>query len=210
MTIVLGVTGSIGMGKSTVAKVIAREYGAPLHDADAVVRKLLTQDGPAKALIAQTFPESYNRKTKQIDRAKLGAIVFEDAEKKQALEDILHPLVRQAQQEMLQQNMRAKYAILDIPLLFETGGDLNCDYTICVSAPFHIQRQRVLARGMSEQDFQARRATQMADVEKQALADFVIQTGLSHYDTLKQIRNMMRKIGGPDSSGIQNNAEVRK
>lgn len=198
--IVIGLTGSIGMGKSTVAKMISAEYGAPIHDADAVVRELLGPKGAAVPIIRQTFPESYDKKAQQIDRAKLAAAVFGDDEKRKTLEGILHPMVRAAQQDFLRKNIRRKYVVLDIPLLFETGGEVNCDYTICVTAPPHIQKQRALARGMTAEDFARRVAAQMPDVEKRHRADFVVQTGLSFSDTLKQIKKIMRQIGGPKTA----------
>ena len=194
--IVIGITGSIGMGKSTVAEMIADEYNAPVHNADDVVRALLAPSGAAVADVAQTFPDSYDRKTKRIDRAKLAEIVFDDPEKKQALEDILHPMVRDVQKQFLQQNARRKFVVLDIPLLFETGGEVNCDYTICVTAPYHIQRQRVLARGMAEEEFIRRLSAQMPDEIKRQRADFVVNTGISFADTLKQIKKIMCKIKG--------------
>lgn len=194
--IVIGITGSIGMGKSTVAEMIADEYNAPVHNADDVVRALLAPSGAAVPYVAQTFPDSFDRKTKRIDRAKLAEIIFDDPEKKKALEDILHPMVRDVQKQFLQQNARRKFVVLDIPLLFETGGEVNCDYTICVTAPYHIQRQRVLARGMEEEEFIRRLSAQMPDEIKRQRADFVVNTGISFADTLKQIKKIMRKIKG--------------
>lgn len=194
--IVIGVTGSIGMGKSTVAKMLADEYNAPVHDADAVVRELLGPMGLAVAAVGGTFPESFDRKKKQIDRAKLAEIIFDDQEKREALEGILHPMVRDVQKQFLQQNARRKFAVLDIPLLFETGGEVNCDYTICVTAPYHIQMQRVMARGMSEEEFLRRLSGQMPDEIKRQRADFVVNTGISFADTLKQLKKIMRKIKG--------------
>jgi dephospho-CoA kinase len=199
--IVIGVTGSIGMGKSTTAKMLSTEYGAPLYDADTVVADLIGPKGAAVQKVADIFPDSYNPKTEQIDRSVLAKIVFADAEKRRALENILHPMVRAAQKKFLEQNVRSQYVVLDIPLLFETDGDKNCDYTICVSAPAHIQKQRVLARGMSLEAFEARLSSQMPDVEKQRRADFVIQTGISFSDTLKQLKKIMRKVGQKPKGG---------
>ena len=199
--IVIGVTGSIGMGKSTTAKMLSTEYGAPLYDADIVVADLIGPKGAAVQKVADIFPDSYNPKTEQIDRSALAKIVFADEEKRRALENILHPMVRTAQKKFLEQNVRSQYVVLDIPLLFETDGDKNCDYTICVSAPAHIQKQRVLARGMSLEAFEARLSSQMPDVEKQRRADFVIQTGISFSDTLKQLKKIMLKIGQKPKGG---------
>lgn len=194
--IVIGVTGSIGMGKSTVAKMISSEYCAPIHDADVVVRTLLGPKGAAVPIVRRTFPGSYDKKTQQIDRAKLAASVFDDDEKRETLEGILHPMVREAQQDFLRKNARRKFVVLDIPLLFETGGEINCDYTICVTAPPHIQKHRAMERGMSIEDFERRVTAQMPDVEKQRRADFVVKTGLSFSDTLKQLKKIMGQIGG--------------
>ena len=174
---------------------LSSEYGAPIYDADAVVRNLIGPKGAAVPLVAQTFPESFNKKAKEIDRVKLANSVFGNDEKRKELEGILHPMVRQAQQKFLQQNARRKYVVLDIPLLFETGGEINCDYTICVTVPKPIQQQRALARGMSLEAFQSRVAAQMPDAEKQRRADFVVKTGISFSDTLKQLNKIMRKIG---------------
>lgn len=205
--IIIGVTGSIGTGKSTVARMLSDEYGAPVHDADAVVRALLGPHGGAVGLVAQTFPDVLDKKAKQINRGKLGKIVFEDPEKREALEAILHPMVRQAQQKFLRQHIRRKYVVLDIPLLFETGGDVNCDYTICVSVSHAIQRRRVLSRGMDEDAFERRLATQMPDVEKRRRADFVVETGLSFSDTLKQLKKIIRKIGS-NAAAVTEEKEV--
>ncbi len=193
--IVIGITGSIGMGKSTVAKMLSSEYGAPIHDADAVVRNLIGPKGAAVSAVAKTFPESFNKKAKEIDRVKLANSVFGNDQKRKALEGILHPMVRDAQKKFLKENAQKKLVALDIPLLFETGGEKNCDYTICVSAPEDIQQKRVLARGMSLKAFKSRVAAQMSDAEKQRRADFVVKTEVSIADTLEQLKEVMRKIG---------------
>lgn len=203
--IVLGITGSIGMGKSTVAQML-RDMGIPVHDADAAVHELLGPDGGAVAAVAQAFPETLKSDTQSrnyIDRQTLGALVFSDAEKKHLLENILHPLVREDSDRFKQDMHQKGHAIiaLDIPLLFETGGENRVDVTLCVSAPPDIQRDRVLARpGMTAEKFERILAGQLPDSEKRARADFVIESHKGLEDMRQQLQNTIHKIktGGPD------------
>lgn len=173
--IVLGLTGSIGMGKSTTAKMFA-EAGVPVHDSDETVHRLYS--GAAAPLIEAAFPGTLVDGV--VDRAKLGARVLGDAAALKRLEAIIHPLVRADADAFLARHRNAgeSIAVLDIPLLFETGGRGRVDKVVVVTAPAEIQRQRVLARpGMTEQKLAAILAKQVPDEEKRRLADFVIDTG---------------------------------
>ncbi|PBB66975.1 dephospho-CoA kinase [Mesorhizobium sp. WSM4312] len=173
--IVLGLTGSIGMGKSTTAKMFA-EAGVPVHDSDEAVHRLYS--GAAAPLIEAAFPGTVVDGV--VDRVKLGARVLGDAAALKRLEAIIHPLVRADADAFLARHRNAgeSIAVLDIPLLFETGGRGRVDKVVVVTAPAEIQRQRVLARpGMTEEKLAAILAKQVPDEEKRRLADFVIDTG---------------------------------
>ncbi len=199
--IVIGLTGSIGMGKSTVAAML-QQLGVPVHESDAEVHALLAPKGSAKAAVAAAFPifefpSIYEKKTKAIKRKALGDIVFADDTKRKKLENILHPLVREAQNKFILKNKKMGQAMvgLDIPLLFETGGDKFVDVTIVVTAPFHIQQKRVLERpGMDEKKFHAILDRQMPDEEKRARADYVLQTGLSRAETMRELKKILESI----------------
>ncbi|ODA92214.1 dephospho-CoA kinase [Mesorhizobium sp. SEMIA 3007] len=173
--IVLGLTGSIGMGKSTTAKMFA-EAGVPVHDSDEAVHRLYS--GAAAPLVEAAFPGTVVDGV--VDRAKLSARVLGDAAALKRLEAIIHPLVRADADAFLAMHRNAgeSIAVLDIPLLFETGGRGRVDKVVVVTAPTEIQRQRVLARpGMTEEKLAAILAKQVPDAEKRRLADFVIDTG---------------------------------
>lgn len=175
--ILLGLTGSIGMGKSATAQMF-REVGAPVYDADASVHGIYLPEGAAVEPVSAAFPGILNEDG-GIDRAKLRAAVVGDSEALRRLEEIVHPLVGAVQIEFLQvqRDAGAPYVVLDVPLLYETGGNARCDYVAVVSAPADIQRERVLARGeMSEHDFKSILAKQVPDAEKRARADFIIST----------------------------------
>jgi dephospho-CoA kinase len=194
--IVIGLTGSIGMGKTTAANMLGH-MGYPVHDADGEVHKLLGPGGAAVPFVAAAFPDSYERKTGRIDRHKLGQTVFDDPEKRRYLESILHPLVRRAQKRFLYLASRsgARAAILDVPLLFEYGVYKSCDMTICVSAPAFLQKLRVLSRpGMTDDKFRARLKSQLPDIEKRRMADYVVQTGCGKADTYRQLQKIMTSI----------------
>jgi len=189
---VLGLTGSVGMGKSTVAAMFA-ELGIPVFDADLVVHRL---QGPGRILvesIESAFPGTTG--SEGVDRRKLGAAVFGDPAALARLEAIVHPAVRAARREFLFENAGAKLVVLDIPLLFEKGGVEDVDAVLVVSAPPEVQRQRVLARpGMSPERFAAILAQQMPDAEKRARADYLIDTGQSLAETRAAVGQLVEKL----------------
>jgi dephospho-CoA kinase len=192
--LVIGLTGSIGMGKSTAASML-RRLGLPVHDADAAVHRLTARGGAAVAPVAEAFPGV--ERDGRIDRGLLGARVLGDPAALKRLEAILHPLVRAEARAFLarQARLRRPLAVLDIPLLFETGGERLCDAVIVVTAPSFVQRARVLRRpGMTEDKMRAILAQQMPDVEKRRRADFVVQTGLNKRHTLRQLSRIVRLL----------------
>lgn len=192
--VVLGLTGSIGMGKSTAARMLRRQ-GVPVHDADAVVHGLLGPGGAAVAPIEAAFGGVV--RDGAVDRQALGARVFGNADALQRLEAILHPLVQQAERRFLRHAAcrRVPVAVLDIPLLFETGGDHRVDATIILTAPLFVQRARVLARpGMTLEKFAGILARQMPDREKRRRADFTVQTGDGRWHTRKELTRIVRRM----------------
>lgn len=198
--IILGLTGSIGMGKSTASRILSR-MGCAVHDADITARQALHDPAVVEA-VALSFPACWDKKNRVIDRKILADIVFHDVAAKKTLENILHPVVRQGQQDFLVAQARIRprrgarrMVVLDIPLLFETGADARVDYTAVVSAPYAIQRRRVLARqNMTAERFAAINKLQMANEDKCAMADFVIPTGLGLACTYRAIRIMVHDI----------------
>lgn len=189
---VLGLTGSLGMGKSATAKMFAEE-GVPVHDADAVVHRLY--EGEAVPLIEAAFPGS--TAGGKVDREKLARQVLGDAAAIKRLESIVHPLVAEARERFLAGAERAgaAIAVLDIPLLFETGGDMRCDAVVVVSAPADVQRARSFERpGMTEQKFAAILAKQWPDAEKRARADFVVDTSKGFDAARVQVRDILARV----------------
>ncbi len=189
--VILGLTGSIGMGKSTAAAMF-RYLGVPVHDADATNHLLMAPGGPAFDQVISAFPEVL--RDGRIDRQMLGKIVFADARALKKLEAILHPLIRAAEIRFLrsQRMLGRKLVVLDIPLLYETGGEKRCDIVAVVSAPGFVQRQRVLARqGMTDEKFSAILSKQMPDMEKRKRADYVIPTGLGRAVTFQYIQGIV-------------------
>ncbi|MFC3226066.1 dephospho-CoA kinase [Marinibaculum pumilum] len=179
----LGLTGSIGMGKSTVAAMF-RDLGVPVFDADAAVHALYARGGAAVAPMQEAFPDAVVDGA--VDRQRLAPLVLGDAAALKRLEGIVHPLVGQMRQRFLAEAEAAgaPFVVLDIPLLFETGGEKNVDASAVVSAPAEAQRERVLARpGMTEEKFDSILAKQVPDAEKRERADFVIPTGSSLEET---------------------------
>ena len=189
---VLGLTGSIGMGKSTTAKMFAAE-GVPVQDADTVVHKLY--EGEATSLIEATFPGT--TKNGIVDRTALGQRVLGDDAAIKKLEAIVHPLVARARERFLAEAERsgAAIAVLDIPLLFETGGDVRCDAVVVVSAPSDTQRKRAFERaGMTEQKLAAITAKQISDEEKRQRADFIVDTSQGFEHARAQVRDILARI----------------
>ena len=192
--IVVGLTGSIGMGKSTAARYL-RRLGVPVYEADAEVHKLYAKGGAAVAPIAKAFPAAV--RAGAVDRARLSAILREAPEKVTTLEAIVHPLARQVQRRFLATAAmrRRPVAVLDIPLLFETRGERRCDAVALLLAPRMIQEARVLARpGMTREKLAGIRKRQMPDAEKRRRADFVVPTGLSKRESLKRLGAIVGKM----------------
>jgi dephospho-CoA kinase len=189
--IVLGLTGSIAMGKSTAADNF-RRLGVPVHDADAAVHRLMAPGGAAVAPLAKEFPEAL--KNGGIDRAVLRKHVLDDPKALKRLEAILHPLVRRSERAFLAQARmrRDPVVVLDIPLLYETGAEKRCDAVAVVSAPRFVQRGRLFARkGMTEDWIAQIEARQVPDAEKRRRADFTIPTGLGKRPSLRAIRRLV-------------------
>ena len=190
--LVLGLTGSIGMGKTTTARFFADE-GVPVLDADAVVHQLY--DGEAVAAIEKAFPGT--SRDGRIDREELSRRVVGNPEALKQLEAIVHPLVRAAQARFLADAERsgAPVAVLDVPLLFETGGDRRVDAVVVVSAPADLQRARTLDRaGMTAEKFEALLQKQMPDDEKRRRADFVVDTSQSFDSARAQVRAILASV----------------
>src|SRR5690625_377696 len=191
---VLGLTGSIGMGKSTAAKML-RRLRLPLHDADATVHRLFAVGGAAVAPVAEVFPDAVQAGA--VDRRKLGALVFQDPPALRRLEAIVHPLVRAEALGFLARQRRARrtMAVLDVPLLYETGGEKLCDAVILVTAPRFLQEQRVLGWcGMTRERLEAVLAQQLPDHEKRRRADFIVRTGRSRGHTFQKLRRIVRQL----------------
>ncbi|SFG22728.1 dephospho-CoA kinase [Novosphingobium sp. CF614] len=189
---VLGLTGSIGMGKSTVAGMF-RELGVPVFDADAAVHALQGPGGALLAAIESEFPGTTG--PLGVDRQKLGAAVFGDPGKLARLERIVHPAVGAMRGDFLRENAGAPLIVFDVPLLYEKGGQAGLDAVAVVSAPAAQQRQRVLARpGMTSEKFEQILALQVPDAEKRARADFVIDTGGSLEATRDQVAGIVRTL----------------
>ncbi|MGE0847277.1 MAG: dephospho-CoA kinase [Flavobacteriaceae bacterium] len=188
---IIGLTGSIGMGKSAVARMFA-ERGIPVFDADAEVHRLYA--GRLAGEIEKAFPGTTG--PVGVNRAKLAAVLRDDAAMKR-LEGIVHPAVAASRQRFLDEARQAgkPAAVLEVPLLFETGGERYCDVVVLVSAPADIQRGRVLARpGMSVEKFEAILARQMPDAEKRRRADVVIDTSTSLAETEREVDSFLRTI----------------
>jgi len=189
---VLGLTGSLGMGKSTTAQFFA-EAGVPVHDADAVVHQLY--EGQAVAAVEAVFPGT--TVDGAVDRAKLAARVLNDPRALKRLEEIVHPLVHEAEQRLLAEAEKRgeKVAVLDIPLLFETGGERRVDAVVVVSAPEKVQRARLLERpGMTIAKIESILARQIPDAEKRARADFIVDTSRGFDVARAQVRAILEAI----------------
>lgn len=191
---VLGLTGGIGMGKSTAAAMF-RRLGVPVFDADATVHRLQARGGRAVRPIAEAFPGTV--RDGRVDREALRRAVLGNPAALKRLERIVHPLVREEERRFLARARRRgeKLVVLDIPLLFETGGDRRVDEVVVVSAPPAVQRARVLLRGgMTEERLAAILARQMPDAQKRRRANYVIRTGLSRHHAQRAIRRLVERL----------------
>ncbi|MCK4945821.1 MAG: dephospho-CoA kinase [Alphaproteobacteria bacterium] len=197
--IVIGLTGSIGMGKSTASEML-RDIGIPVHDSDATVHDLLAPNGKAVSAVGKKFPDAV--KTNElgesyIDRQILGKNVFTDNQKKKTLEEILHPMVWKDSNSFIELMKKKNHQIiaLDIPLLFETGLEKRVDVTLCVSAPPEIQRRRVLERpNMTSEKFDRIVAEQLSDAEKCKRAYYVVDTGKGFDDIHEQLVQIVEML----------------
>ena len=190
---VIGLTGSIGMGKTTAAAML-REAGLPVFDADAEVHRMMAAGGAAVDPIDAAFPGTVCAGA--VNRRALGDRVFADTEKLRRLERIVHPLVGQAERAFLRRaaRERKRAVVRDVPLLFETGGEKRCEWTVVVSAPAHIQAARVLSRpGVTRELLESVRAKQTPDAVKRKRADVVIPTGAGRRLTRDRLRVMLRR-----------------
>ncbi len=202
--VVVGLTGSIGMGKSTAAAAL-RRLGLPVHDADGEVHRLYARGGGAAPLIERAFPGT--TRDGAVDVERLRRVVVGDPAALARLERIVHPLVRREEQRFLRQAAarRQRLVVLEVPLLYETGGDRCCDVVVVVSAPRRIQLARVLARrGMTPERLRALEARQTPDAEKRRRADFVVHTGLGKRHSLRALARIVKLVrdgGRQDACG---------
>ncbi|MDZ5697407.1 dephospho-CoA kinase [Chelativorans sp. M5D2P16] len=190
--IVLGLTGSIGMGKSTTARMFAEE-GVPVHDSDAAVHRLYA--GEAAPVVEKLFPGTVVDGA--VDRTRLTRAVVGKPDALKALEDLIHPMVRRDADRFVADHRRkgTPLVLLDIPLLFETGGENRVDKIVVVTAPHEVQRERVLSRpGMTEEKFAAILKRQVPDEEKRRRADFIIDTSLGMYAARLAVRDIVGQL----------------
>ena len=193
--IIIGLTGSIAMGKSKTAEMFVR-LGIPMHDADACVHAFMKKGGKAVKAIATIFPDILENGG--INRSKLSGIALNNPSNLRKLEEILHPLVKEEERKFRQacQRKRAKIAVLNIPLLFETASNKRCNLVVVASAPAFIQKQRVLNRiGMNETKLKTILAKQIPDWQKRQKADFIVQTGIGYRHSLRQVKRIIQKCG---------------
>jgi dephospho-CoA kinase len=188
---ILGLTGSIAMGKTTTARLFAEE-GVPVHDADAAVHRLY--EGEAAVAIEAAFPGT--TKDGKVDRAALSRHIVGDPDKLRFLESIVHPLVAKVRDRFLAdaEAVGAKVAVLDIPLLFETGGESRVDAVVVASAPAEMQRARLLERGLPPERIEALLARQMPDAEKRRRADFVVDTSQGIEHAREQVKAILAAV----------------
>lgn len=189
---IIGLTGSIAMGKSAMASMF-RDEGIPVHDADQAVHDLMSAGGMAAGPVGEAFPQAV-REDGSIDRPTLGRLVFNNGQLRQQLEQILHPLVRLERDEWLalHQDQHTPFVALDVPLLFETGGEKDCDITVVASASPYLQRRRALARPqMTPERFDAILELQMPDKMKREKADFVVPTDYGFTASRWHIRRIL-------------------
>ena len=189
----IGLTGSIGMGKSETARIFS-SLGIPVYDADASVHKLYESGKTGAIAIKKIFPEAISDDG-SVDRKILGGIVVGNKTNIKKLEDIIHPLLKNDRLDFFEKNINEKIVVLDIPLLFETKGESQVDYVVVVSTSDNIQKQRVLERpDMTEDKFEKILLSQMPNEAKCKKADFIIDTSISIDDAKKQVLNILKKI----------------
>ena len=193
---IIGLTGSIAAGKSTIAQFF-RDFGIPVHDADKTVHSLLSARGGAAPLVAAHFGQEIVAEDGSILRPELGRKIFANPEARADLEAILHPLIHQARHQFFAElnRTRKSLAVLDVPLLYETGGDGACDYLVTVWAPLRLLRQRALRRAhMSEEKFTQIMNAQLPQAEKIRLSDLALPTGLGRGESRRRLKKWLTKI----------------
>lgn len=189
----IGLTGSIGMGKSETAKIFL-SLGLPVYDADEAVHRLYKKGNKGSAAVKLLFPNTITVEG-DVDRVLLGETVVGNTENLKKLESTIHPLVANDRDNFFEKNINAKFVVLDIPLLFETGGDKFVDYIVVASTSKNIQKKRVLARqNMTEEKFKKILSKQIPNEEKCKRADFVVDTSISVDDARKQVKNIIVKL----------------
>jgi dephospho-CoA kinase len=189
--LIIGLTGGIGMGKSTAAQIL-QGFGLSVYSADKAVHHLLRKDGKGVKRVAKLFPEALKRGA--IDRKVVGQSVFHNPTKLKQLEKILHPMIHKSERRFIAEakKKKATAVVLEIPLLFETRAEKRCDIVLCATAPRAIQEQRVMARRhMSKARFSAILKLQMPDRQKRIKADYVVHTGKSYGDTKRQLARIL-------------------
>jgi len=197
--VVIGLTGSIAMGKSATSKIF-KSYGVPVFNADDCVHQLIGPNGKLVSLIGHRFTGTLekNKNIEYINRLKLGNIIFKDKEKKEELESIIHPQVSIERKKWKEQaqRQRSKAICYDVPLLYETKGEKLCNFVVVVSAPLFLQRYRALNRfDMTEKKFNNILKNQISDKEKRKRADFIINSGIGYRFARNQVYNiLLRKI----------------
>lgn len=193
MSLVIGVTGSIGMGKTTIAAQF-HHFDIPVFSADDTAKEIIRNDKEVISKIANEFPECTYEDV--ISRNALGEVVFQDENKLRRLGELVQPAIYAKMQEFLKENVRKRLVVLDIPLLFEAKWDRICDYTVVVTAPKFLQIQRVTKRpSMDLLKLENVLATQMPDKLKRARADFVIKTGIGKAHSMRHVKEILCKIG---------------
>ena len=196
--VVIGLTGSIAMGKSATSKIF-KSYGVPVFNADDCVHQLIGPNGKLVSLIGQRFIGTLekNKNLQYINRVKLGNIVFKDKKKKKELESIIHPQVTIERKKWREQaqRQRSKAICYDVPLLYETKGEKLCNFVVVVSAPLFVQKHRALNRpDMTEKKFNNILKNQISDKEKRKRADFIVNYGIGYRFARNQVHILLRKI----------------